>query len=233
MDRRGERGLTGRAQPIPAPTPSGIEPIPSGIENAPMASILLTAPMQGWATPIDEVPDAVFSERMLGDGVAIDPTGDCLYAPCAATVLTLLPSGHAITLATPEGAEILIHIGLDTVALGGRGFSPCVAVGDTVERGAPLIRFDLDLLVREARAVVTPIVVVNPDRFRIVHAVSSELVAIGDPLMTLEPSDAVAHRGTSQDGTTHERTVVVPLPHGIHARPAALDAEADDVRAVE
>ncbi|MDQ0836659.1 phosphoenolpyruvate--protein phosphotransferase [Sphingomonas faeni] len=186
-----------------------------------MASILLTAPMQGWATPIDEVPDAVFSERMLGDGVAIDPTGDCLYAPCAATVLTLLPSGHAITLATPEGAEILIHIGLDTVALGGRGFSPCVAVGDTVERGAPLIRFDLDLLVREARAVVTPIVVVNPDRFRIVHAVSSELVAIGDPLMTLEPSDAVAHRETSEDGTTHERTVVVPLPHGIHARPAA------------
>ncbi|RKE53363.1 MULTISPECIES: phosphoenolpyruvate--protein phosphotransferase [unclassified Sphingomonas] len=186
-----------------------------------MASILLTAPMQGWATPIDEVPDAVFSEKMLGDGVAIDPTGDCLYAPCAGTVLTLLPSGHAITLATPEGAEILIHIGLDTVALGGRGFSPCVAVGDTVERGAPLIRFDLDLLVREARAVVTPIVIVNPDRFSIVHAVSSELVAVGDPLMTLEPSDAVARRETSQDGAAHARTVVVPLPHGIHARPAA------------
>ncbi len=186
-----------------------------------MASILLTAPMQGWATPIDEVPDAVFSERMLGDGVAIDPTGDCLYAPCAGTVLTLLPSGHAITLATPEGAEILIHIGLDTVALGGRGFTPCVAVGDTVERGAMLIRFDLDLLVREARAVVTPIVIVNPDRFRIVHAVSSELVAVGDPLMTLELSDAVVHRETNQDGATHTRTVVVPLPHGIHARPAA------------
>ena len=186
-----------------------------------MASILLTAPMQGWATPIDDVPDAVFSERMLGDGVAIDPTGDCLYAPCAGTVVTLLPSGHAITLATPEGAEILIHIGLDTVALGGRGFSPCVAVGDTVTQGAPLIRFDLDLLVREARAVVTPIMVVNPERFAIRGVVTGQLVAVGDPLMTLEPSDAVAHVETRDDGDTHARTITVPLPHGIHARPAA------------
>ena len=99
-----------------------------------MAPILLSAPMQGWALPIDQVPDAVFADRMLGDGVAIDPTGDGLYAPCDATVLTLLDSGHAITLRTAEGAEILIHIGLDTVALGGRGFSPCVAVGSGSSR---------------------------------------------------------------------------------------------------
>jgi len=189
-----------------------------------MAPILLSAPMQGWALPIDQVPDAVFADRMLGDGVAIDPTGDGLYAPCEATVLTLLDSGHAITLRTAEGAEILIHIGLDTVALGGRGFSPCVAVGDRVVTGAPLIRFDLDLLVREARAVVTPIIVVNPDRFAITQCTTDREVALGDPLMTIEPiadirPDAVA--GGADAGDILTRTITVPLAHGIHARPAA------------
>ncbi|RZM09750.1 MAG: HPr family phosphocarrier protein, partial [Sphingomonas sp.] len=189
-----------------------------------MAPILLSAPMQGWALPIDQVPDAVFADRMLGDGVAIDPTGDGLYAPCDATVLTLLDSGHAITLRTAEGAEILIHIGLDTVALGGRGFSPCVAVGDRVVTGAPLIRFDLDLLVREARAVVTPIIVVNPDRFAITQCTTDRQVALGDLLMTIEPiadirPDAVA--GGADAGDILTRTITVPLAHGIHARPAA------------
>ncbi|WP_334004427.1 phosphoenolpyruvate--protein phosphotransferase [Sphingomonas aerolata] len=189
-----------------------------------MAPILLSAPMQGWALPIDQVPDAVFADRMLGDGVAIDPTGDGLYAPCDATVLTLLDSGHAITLRTAEGAEILIHIGLDTVALGGRGFSPCVAVGDRVVTGAPLIRFDLDLLVREARAVVTPIIVVNPDRFAITQYTTDRQVALGDPLMTIEPVAGIrpdAATGGAVAGDILTRTITVPLAHGIHARPAA------------
>ncbi|WP_334009495.1 phosphoenolpyruvate--protein phosphotransferase [Sphingomonas aerolata] len=189
-----------------------------------MAPILLSAPMQGWALPIDQVPDAVFADRMLGDGVAIDPTGDGLYAPCDATVLTLLDSGHAITLRTAEGAEILIHIGLDTVALGGRGFSPCVAVGDRVVTGAPLIRFDLDLLVREARAVVTPIIVVNPDRFAITQYTTDRQVALGDPLMTIEPIAGIrpdVAAGGADAGDILTRTITVPLAHGIHARPAA------------
>ncbi len=188
-----------------------------------MAPILLSAPMQGWALPIDQVPDAVFAECMLGDGVAIDPTGDGLYAPCNATVLTLLDSGHAITLRTQEGAEILIHIGLDTVALGGRGFTPCVAVGDQVVAGALLIRFDLDLLVRDARAVVTPIIIVNPDRFTITRRTTDTLVALGAPLMTIEAVTATQARPAAlpTGGDVHERTITVPLAHGIHARPAA------------
>jgi phosphocarrier protein FPr/phosphocarrier protein len=187
-----------------------------------MAAITLTAPMQGWAMPIAEVSDAVFSDRMLGDGVAIDPTGDTLVAPCAGTILSLLDSGHAITLRTHEGAEILIHIGLDTVAMGGRGFTPCVAVGDSVATGEPLIRFDLDLLVREARAVVTPIIVTNGDAFAITKVANGRMIAIGEPLLTLEPrapaSSAVAR---TEVGETHSVAIAVPLPHGIHARPAA------------
>ena len=189
-----------------------------------MKPLILTSPLQGWASPLEAVPDPVFAERMMGDGIAVDPTGDCLHAPCDATVLSVHASGHAITLRTPEGAEILMHIGLDTVALGGRGFTPCVAEGASVQRGDPLIRFDLDLLVCEARAVITPVIVTNPERFTIVRSEAGKLVGVGEALMTLEPCDAAADVAIVE-GDTVRRTIVVPLVHGIHARPAARIGE--------
>ncbi len=189
-----------------------------------MAILSLTAPLAGWAAPLDEVPDAVFAERMLGDGLAIDPTGDVLVAPCDAHVRTVQPTGHAITLVTPEGAELLIHIGLDTVTLGGRGFEMLVAAGEQVTRGQPLIRFDLDLIVREARAAVTPIVVTNAEAFAIDTRIAPGIVATGDTFMTLTARGAAATR-SAVDGPSATRTIVVPLPHGIHARPAARIAE--------
>ncbi len=189
-----------------------------------MAPLSLTAPLAGWAGTLDDVPDAVFAERMLGDGLAIDPTGDVLVAPCAARVLTVQPTGHAITLVTAEGAELLIHLGLDTVTLGGRGFEMLVAADEQVTRGQPLIRFDLDLIVREARAAVTPIVVTNGEAFAIETRATAGVVATGDAFMTLVPRDA-ARRQAASDGPAATRTIVVPLPHGIHARPAARIAE--------
>ncbi len=189
-----------------------------------MKPLILTSPLQGWASPLEAVPDPVFAERMMGDGIAVDPTGDCLHAPCDATVLSVHASGHAITLRTPEGAEILMHIGLDTVALGGRGFSPCVTEGASVQRGDPLIRFDLDLLVCEARAVITPVIVTNPERFTILRRETDKLVGVGEALMTLEPRDGAADVAIVE-GDTVRRTIVVPLVHGIHARPAARIGE--------
>ncbi|MGU3389860.1 phosphoenolpyruvate--protein phosphotransferase [Sphingomonas sp. M1A8_2b] len=188
-----------------------------------MKPIILTSPLQGWASPLEAVPDPVFAERMMGDGIAVDPTGDCLHAPCDAVVLSVHTSGHAITLRTPEGAEILMHIGLDTVALGGRGFTPCVAEGASVQRLDPLIRFDLDLLVCEARAVITPVIVTNPERFTIVRRETGKLVGVGEAMMTLEPRDAADVAVI--EGDTVRRTIVVPLVHGIHARPAARIGE--------
>ncbi|WP_267393729.1 MULTISPECIES: phosphoenolpyruvate--protein phosphotransferase [unclassified Sphingomonas] len=191
-----------------------------------MASIILTAPLAGLITPLANVPDAVFADRMLGDGVAIDPTGDCLYAPCAATVIGVQPTGHAITLVTTDGVELLIHIGLDTVALGGSGFEPCVQPGDTVAAGAPLIRFDLDRLVCAARAVVTPIVVTNMERFSIVDCTAAGEIAVGAALMTLEPRETGAVASAVASGEQLTRSIVVPLAHGLHARPAARLGEA-------
>ncbi len=189
-----------------------------------MKPIILTSPLQGWASPLEAVPDPVFAERMMGDGIAVDPTGDCLHAPCDALVLSVHASGHAITLRTPEGAEILMHIGLDTVALGGRGFTPCVAESASVQRLDPLIRFDLDLLVCEARAVITPVIVTNPERFTIVRRETGKLVGVGEAMMTLEPRVDAADMAVVE-GDTVRRTIVVPLVHGIHARPAARIGE--------
>ena len=185
-----------------------------------MASLILTSPMQGWAAALDEVPDPVFAEQMMGDGVAIDPTGDCLHAPCDGEVISLHASGHAITVRSAEGAEILMHVGLDTVALAGRGFEPLVVQGDAVAGGDPLIRFDLDALVRHAPAVITPIIVTNPERFSIVRRETGRMMGIGEALMTLEPRDDSAD-AAKVDGDTVSRVIVVPLVHGIHARPAA------------
>ena len=184
------------------------------------ADLLLTAPLAGWATSIDEIPDPVFAERMIGDGVAIDPVGTMLHAPCDAVVVTIHPAGHAITLRTAAGAEILIHLGMDTVALAGDGFAPRVVAGQAVRRGDPLIGFDLDALLGRVASVATPIVVTNPDRFTIERRSVQLAVAVGDPLMTIVATAAQAD-ARSAAAPEHRRTVRVPLPHGIHARPAA------------
>ncbi|KQM20699.1 PTS galactitol transporter subunit IIC [Sphingomonas sp. Leaf24] len=190
-----------------------------------MTAILLTAPLQGWANALDEVPDAVFAGRMLGDGVAIDPTGGTLHAPCDGEVLTLHAGGHAITLRGEGGVELLMHVGIDTVQLGGRDFTARVGVGDRVERGQPLIDFDLDALVRAAPSLMTPLIVTNADAFRIVRRETDRVVGIGQLLMTVEPIAATAPATPSAEGERIVEQVRVAMAHGLHARPAAKIGE--------
>ena len=106
--------------------------------DAGTAPLALTAPLDGWAAPLSEVPDAVFSGRMMGDGIAIDPTGNRVVAPCDGKVIHFHHARHAVTLRTSFGAEILIHVGLETVALQGDGFTLHVTEGQTVKAGDPL-----------------------------------------------------------------------------------------------
>ncbi|WP_342250508.1 phosphoenolpyruvate--protein phosphotransferase [Sphingomonas sp. OTU376] len=179
------------------------------------------SPLAGWLSGLDEVPDPVFAQRMLGDGVAIDPTGDCLHAPCGGEVTVLQPSGHAVTIRTAQGAEILMHIGLDTVALKGEGFSPCVAVGDHVATGAPLIRFDLDAIACAAPSTITPVLLLETPGFALVRSRADGPVQVGDAIFALEPQAGTAAETVKASGETVERTIIVPLAHGIHARPAA------------
>src|ERR1700730_10470435 len=128
-----------------------------------MTSQQSLAPFDGWCCVLDEVPDPVFSGRMLGDGLAVDPTSGILIAPCAGELITLPASAHAVSIRTAQGIDVLIHVGIDTVQLGGRGFEARVRPGAVVRAGDELIRFDLEVVARGAKRLVTPIVVTSMD----------------------------------------------------------------------
>ena len=183
-----------------------------------MSEVTLVAPMAGWLTPLGEVPDPVFAEGMMGDGVAIDPVEPVLRAPANATVISVPDTAHAATLRLENGAELLIHIGLETVALGGVGFRALVGDGDVVKAGAPLIEIDLAKVGKEARSLVTPIVLAN-DGFDLSLERPSRRVASGERIGSVRRTAIATTDG--QDGETHERTVRVDAAHGLHARPAA------------
>jgi phosphocarrier protein FPr/phosphocarrier protein len=183
-----------------------------------MSNLTLVAPIKGWVAPLDEVPDPVFAERILGDGLAIDPTDATVHAPCDAVVISV--ARHAVTLRAANGAEILIHVGLETVALHGQGFVSHVREGQTVRTGDALITFDLDFLATKAKSLISPVVVTNGEAFAIVRRSSDRETVPGEFLMELRPTRAVA-AATAPGILEASRDVVVRLAHGLHARPAA------------
>ncbi|HTJ17955.1 MAG TPA: phosphoenolpyruvate--protein phosphotransferase [Steroidobacteraceae bacterium] len=199
-----------------------------------MANLTLVSPLRGWCAPLDETPDAVFAQRLLGDGVAIDPTAGVLYAPCEGEVISVAAAGHAVALRAANGAEILLHVGIDTVALGGEGFKVLVSAGARVRSGQPLLNFDLDVLARRAKSLITPIVITNGERFTIVNARCGQAVSVGDPLFDLQSASAETHarRDESAAQEMSER-VIIAHAHGIHARPAALIANSAKSAAAE
>ena len=126
-----------------------------------MTHVSLVAPITGLIVPIEQVPDPVFAQKMIGEGISIDPLGDTLLAPCDGVVATLHPSHHAVTIRTAEGLEVLLHIGLDTVQMRGEGFTARVSVGDHVKTGDELIAFDLDKVATNAKSLLTQMVIAN------------------------------------------------------------------------
>ena len=187
-----------------------------------MSELELKSPLAGWAGPLEETPDPVFAERMMGDGVAIDPVGSLLCAPCDGQVVSIHRAGHALTLRAANGLEILMHVGLETVALNGEGFERHVADGQSVRAGDPLISFDLDLLAQKARSLVTPVVVANSDAFEIVRRVEGRLVGVGELLFVVRAkAGAQATDEAAKSADEVVRPINVALEHGIHARPAA------------
>jgi phosphoenolpyruvate-protein phosphotransferase len=188
-----------------------------------MPTLTIHAPLSGWCTSLEEVPDPVFAQRMLGDGLAIDPVSGLVIAPCAGHVTVVAQGGHAVSIRTPQGFDVLIHVGIDTVQLGGRGFEVLVQVGTQVALGAELIRFDLDALARSGKSLVTPVVVTAVHGLEIQRRHPVGLVSAGDALFEL----VYAHGASQTQGNpaavgAASRTWTVPLKHGLHARPAAL-----------
>ncbi|MBQ9842967.1 MAG: PTS glucose transporter subunit IIA [Oscillospiraceae bacterium] len=123
------------------------------------------APMTGKAVPITEVPDPTFAEGMLGNGIAIEPAEGKVYAPCDATVDMMFTTGHAVSLVADCGAEILIHVGLETVSLEGKPFTVHVANGDKVTKGQLLLEADLEAIKAAGLPIITPMLICNTDEY--------------------------------------------------------------------
>ena len=121
----------------------------------------IAAPVKGQAVSIKEVSDPTFSEEILGKGIAIEPTEGKVYAPCNATVDMMFETGHAVSLVADFGAEVLIHVGLETVSLKGKHFTVHAANGDKVKKGDLLIEFDLEAIKAEGFNTITPMLVCN------------------------------------------------------------------------
>jgi multiphosphoryl transfer protein len=188
-------------------------------------SVVLTAPLSGVLVPIDCVPDPVFAQKMVGDGVSLDPVSSHLVAPIDGRIVQLHSAGHAVTVASDAGLEVMIHIGLDTVQLKGRGFTPRVRVGDTVRTGDPLIEFDADYVATHAKSLLTQIVVTSMDRVASIVPGAGTVTAGVDPILTVTISagDGVsAARGSDR---LVSEPIVVPNASGLHARPAAVVAQ--------
>lgn len=126
-------------------------------------SLNLIAPISGRTVNLSEVPDPVFAEKMVGDGVAIIPTGDIVVAPCDGTLSLIMDSKHAFAMTLSNGVEILVHVGLETVALKGSGFEVLAEVGQTLKAGTPILKLDKKILEEAGVNLITPVLIANPD----------------------------------------------------------------------
>ena len=136
--------------------------------------------------PVTEVNDPTFSEEILGKGIAIRPTVHEVVSPCDGTVEMMFDTGHAVSLTSKEGAEILIHIGLETVKLKGAHYTTHAANGDQVKKGDPLMRLDLDYLKAHAPSLASPVLCTELEPSQRIRLLAEGEVHAGDPLFAVE-----------------------------------------------
>lgn len=163
--------------PVVAPSPA----------VAPAAKdTVLSACLNGTVVPLADVKDEAFASGVLGDGIAIEPSDGELVAPADGEISSTFETHHAVGMTTADGAELLMHIGIDTVKLGGKHFTYLVSEGDKVKKGQPLIRFELEAIKAEGYPVTTPLIVCNTDDYAAVEAKASGTVKQGDALLELK-----------------------------------------------
>ncbi|MFJ3368887.1 phosphoenolpyruvate--protein phosphotransferase [Pseudomonas sp. NPDC086251] len=184
--------------------------------------LTLSAPLSGPVLTLAKVPDPVFASGAMGDGIAIDPLNDTLHAPCAGVVVHVARTGHAVTLRADNGAELLLHLGLDTVELQGDGFSMLVKEGARVANGQPLLRYDLDKVAQQCKSLVSLMILTNSQDFQ-ARPITLKSVKVGEPLLHIIRRHA---SGAAEEAEPSGEEMVghVRIAHrgGLHARPAAL-----------
>lgn len=149
-------------------------------------SEILGAPIEGEAVPSAEVSDPTFGEEMLGKGMAIKPSVGKVYAPVNGTVTMVFDTKHALSITSDQGAEILIHIGLDTVSLKGEHFTSHVNGDDKVKKGDLLLEFDMDAIKAAGFDLISPVIICNSDDYKDIKRFTGKTVKPGDDVMELE-----------------------------------------------
>lgn len=148
-------------------------------------SLEVFAPAKGEIIQLDKVPDPVFSEKMMGEGVAIIPSEGRIHAPIEGTIILVAETKHAVGIRSHDGTEILIHIGLETVSLNGEGFKVHVKAGDSVSIGQLLIEVDLTYIKKNAKSTITPIIVTNSHDRKIQYTRMNEYISDETVIMTI------------------------------------------------
>lgn len=146
----------------------------------------IVAPISGKAVDLSEVPDAVFAERMIGDGLAIIPEGNQILSPCDGKVIQIFPTNHAVGIETPQGIDILVHVGVDTVQLNGEGFKALIKENTQVKKGQPLLSIDLEKVKSQNKPIITPVLISNTNDVTIEKRHMGQVVAGETVVMTVK-----------------------------------------------
>ncbi|KIP21398.1 Glucose-specific phosphotransferase enzyme IIA component [Anoxybacillus ayderensis] len=144
---------------------------------------VIVSPLTGNVRSLENVPDPVFAQKMMGDGLAIEPTDGVVVSPINGEVVQVFPTKHAVGLRSDEGLEILIHVGIDTVHMHGEGFEAYVKAGDRVRAGDLLLSFDLSLVQQKAKSLLTPVVITNGEVVNECHREHTEKAERGSTVL--------------------------------------------------
>uniref|UniRef100_UPI00403DFB36 PTS glucose transporter subunit IIA n=1 Tax=Pasteurella multocida TaxID=747 RepID=UPI00403DFB36 len=148
-----------------------------GSKDKKAVEVEIFAPLSGEIVNIEDVPDVVFSEKIVGDGIVIRPTGNKMVAPVDGVIGKIFETNHAFSMESKDGVELFVHFGIDTVELKGEGFKRIAQEGQAVKRGETVIEFDLALLEAKAKSVLTPVVISNMDEISHIDKKAGEVVA--------------------------------------------------------
>lgn len=157
-----------------------------GSKDNKAVEVVVYSPLSGEIVNIEDVPDVVFSEKIVGDGVAIRPTGNKIVAPIDGVIGKIFETNHAFSMESKEGVELFVHFGIDTVELKGEGFTRVAQEGQEVKRGETVLEIDLALLEQKAKSVLTPVVISNMDEISNLDKKAGQVVAGESVILTLK-----------------------------------------------